>query len=86
MPFLPGNPINPYNPVCQRCGKPLESQKKGRPRRYCSDRCRRGLKPSRKLSQRDRDQIRALREANTSEEIARAYEVSPVTVRRIRTT
>jgi hypothetical protein len=38
---------------CERCGKPLEQLPRGRPRRYCTDSCR-------KAAQRDRDRGAAL--------------------------
>lgn len=34
--------------ACGRCGKPIAPQRRGRPRRWCSDACR-------KAAQRDRD-------------------------------
>ena len=39
--------------ACERCGKPLEQLRRGRPRRYCSDGCR-------KAAQRGRDRGAAL--------------------------
>lgn len=59
-------------PACQKCGKPLEQLRRGRPRRYCSDACRSAAQRDRGRPAAD-ERRRAGQLADVKAEAARAW-------------
>lgn len=71
---------------CPRCGKPFvvpTQPKPGRPRRWCSQACRRLASEERRAAEGDRNAITFIKEMTSLEEHVRAVLDSPSACRRI---